>query len=83
MDYDSMRSFVCKHTFGTWRKQKSLAVSFVCEKANGSTFYDEKDNPYIDFSSQLMCSNLGHNNKHIIDAIKNRLTSLHTLHPLI
>jgi len=23
MDYEAMKSFVCKHTFGTWRKQKA------------------------------------------------------------
>ena len=76
-----MRSFVCKHTFGTWRKQKAWQSPLFVKKANGSTFYDEKDNSYIDFSSQLMCSNLGHNNKHIIDAIKKQADELAYIAP--
>jgi taurine--2-oxoglutarate transaminase len=37
--------------------------------AEGVYFYDEKGKAYIDFSSQLMCSNLGHKNKAVIEAI--------------
>jgi len=76
MDYEAMKSFVCKHTFGTWRKQKAWQSPLFVKRAEGSTFYDEKNNSYIDFSSQLMCSNLGHNNKNIIDAIKGRPMNL-------
>ena len=81
MDYDSMKSFICKHTFGTWRKQKSWQSPLFVKKANGSIFYDEKNNAYIDFSSQLMCSNLGHNNKHIIEAIKKQADELAYIAP--
>ena len=31
--------------------------------------YDSNDKLYIDFSSQLMCTNLGHKNQAIIEAI--------------
>jgi len=37
--------------------------------AEGIYFYDDTGKPYIDFSSQLMCSNLGHKNKAVIEAI--------------
>jgi taurine--2-oxoglutarate transaminase len=37
--------------------------------AEGIYFYNADGKPFIDFSSQLMCSNLGHKNKAIIEAI--------------
>ncbi|MDY6821650.1 MAG: aspartate aminotransferase family protein [Deferribacterota bacterium] len=81
MDYEAMKSFVCKHTFGTWRKQKVWQSPLFVKRAEGSTFYDEKNNSYIDFSSQLMCSNLGHNNRDIIDAIKRQADELAYIAP--
>jgi len=60
---------IADHTYGTWRPQKGWKKPFFIAKAEGVYFYDEKDKPYLDFSSQLMCSNLGHGNKAIIEAI--------------
>jgi len=37
--------------------------------AEGCYFRDGSGNRYLDFSSQLMCSNLGHGNKAVIEAI--------------
>ncbi len=57
------------HTYGTWRAQKGWKSPLFIAKAEGVYFYDDKGKPYLDFSSQLMCSNLGHGNRAIIDAI--------------
>ena len=57
------------HTFGTWNRQKAWSAPLLIKDAEGIYFYDDKGKPYIDFSSQLMCSNLGHKNKAVIDAI--------------
>jgi len=57
------------HTFGTWNRQKAWATPLLVKDAEGVFMYDEKGKGYIDFSSQLMCSNLGHKNRAIIEAI--------------
>ncbi|UCF93083.1 MAG: aminotransferase class III-fold pyridoxal phosphate-dependent enzyme, partial [Desulfobacterales bacterium] len=58
-----------KHTFGTWSRQKGWKTPMLITDAEGIYFYDDKGKAYIDFSSQLMCSNLGHKNKAVIEAI--------------
>ncbi len=58
-----------ENTFGTWNWQKLWQTPLLVTDAEGVYFYDDKGKPYIDFSSQLMCSNLGHKNKAIIEAI--------------
>jgi taurine---2-oxoglutarate transaminase len=57
------------HSFHTWSRQKGWKAPLLINDAEGVYFYDDKGKPYIDFSSQLMCSNLGHKNKVVIDAI--------------
>ena len=55
-------------TYGTWRQQKGWQPREIVD-AEGCYFIDADGNRYLDFSSQLMCSNLGHKNKVVIDAI--------------
>jgi taurine--2-oxoglutarate transaminase len=57
-----------QHTYGTWRAQKSWVPKEVIS-AEGCYFTDATGQRFLDFSSQLMCSNLGHGNKAVIDAI--------------
>ncbi len=57
------------HTFGTWSRQSAWATPLLITDAEGIHIYDDKGKSYIDFSSQLMCSNLGHKNKAVIEAI--------------
>ena len=58
-----------EHTYGTWRAQKGWKKPLFIKDAEGVYMYDQDDKRYLDFSSQLMCSNLGHKNKVIIEAI--------------
>ncbi|MCL0091035.1 aspartate aminotransferase family protein [Dehalococcoidia bacterium] len=58
-----------EHTYGTWRAQKGWRKPLFIKDAEGVYMYDENDKRYLDFSSQMMCSNLGHKNKVIIEAI--------------
>ncbi len=60
---------LAKHSYGTWRRQELWKTPILIKDAEGVYMYDDKDKPYLDFSSQLMCSNLGHKNKAIIEAI--------------
>jgi taurine--2-oxoglutarate transaminase len=57
------------HTYGTWNRQKAWTTPLLITDAEGVHFYDDTGKSYIDFSSQLMCSNLGHKNKTVIEAI--------------
>ena len=60
---------MAEHTYGTWNQQKNWQSPLLITDAEGIYFYDNTGKRYIDFSSQLMCSNLGHKNKVVIDAI--------------
>jgi taurine--2-oxoglutarate transaminase len=57
------------HTYGTWNRQSGWKTPMLVTDAEGIYFYNADRKPFIDFSSQLMCSNLGHKNKAIIEAI--------------
>ena len=57
------------HSFHTWSRQKGWKAPLLVNDAEGIYFYDSTGKAYIDFSSQLMCSNLGHKNKAVIEAI--------------
>ena len=58
-----------RHTYGTWRRQELWKSPLLIKDAEGVYIYDDDGKRYIDFSSQLMCSNLGHKNKVVIEAI--------------
>jgi len=60
---------VGQHTYGTWKAQKGWKKPVFIKDAEGVYMYDDNNKRYLDFSSQLMCCNLGHKNKVIIEAI--------------
>ena len=72
---------MAKHTFGTWTAQKNWTEPLLIIDADGIYFYDNTGRPYIDFSSQLMCANLGHKNKTIIEAIVRQAEKLSYVAP--
>jgi taurine--2-oxoglutarate transaminase len=57
-----------EHVFGTWSYQDEVNPTQVTD-ADGVRFADAEGNEYIDFSSQLMCSNLGHSAEKVEDAV--------------
>ncbi len=63
------KNVISDHTYGTWRAQSAWKEPPFIARAEGIYFYDDEGKAYIDFSSQLMCSNLGHNNLEVINAI--------------
>lgn len=69
------------HSFGTWNRQKAWTTPLLIKDAEGVYMYDDKGKKYIDFSSQLMCSNLGHKNKAIIEAIVKQAEKLPYIAP--
>jgi taurine--2-oxoglutarate transaminase len=66
---DETVDLVAKYTYGTWRFQKGWKKPPHIVDAEGVYFTDASGKKFLDFSSQLMCSNLGHKNKAVIDAI--------------
>ena len=54
--------------YGTWRFQRGWKPLYVAD-AEGCWFVDGAGKRYLDFSSQLMCVNLGHKNPRVVDSI--------------
>jgi len=57
-----------EHVFGTWAYQKEVEPTEVVS-TDGVRFTAADGSEYIDFSSQLMCSNLGHSADKVADAV--------------
>ena len=57
-----------RYLFGTWRYQKTWNPKVIVG-AEGSYFEDIEGKRYLDFSSQLVCSNLGHDNQKVREAL--------------
>ena len=68
MEEDLVVETVKKYTYGTWRFQKDWKPLHIVD-VKGCYFYDVNGKEYLDFSSQLVCSNLGHKNEAVIGAI--------------
>jgi taurine---2-oxoglutarate transaminase len=64
-----------KHNYGTWRKQKQWNPLHVVS-ADGCYFTDGTGKRFLDFSAQLVCSNLGHNNQAVIQSIQEQAATL-------
>lgn len=54
--------------YGTWRFQKTWKPLFIAD-AEGCWMIDGAGKRYLDFSSQLMCVNLGHKNPRVVESI--------------
>jgi taurine--2-oxoglutarate transaminase len=67
-------------TYGTWRFQKNWSPLHVVD-AEGCYFTDAAGKRYLDFSSQLMCVNLGHKNPAVIRAIQEQAAALPYIAP--
>ena len=61
--------------YGTWRFQKTWKPLHIAD-AEGCWFTDGAGKRYLDFSSQLMCVNLGHKNPRVIEAIAEQAREL-------
>lgn len=63
------------YTFFSWSKQAGLNPITV-KSAKGIYFYDYDGKKYIDFSSQLMNANIGHQHPKVIEALKKQAEEL-------
>jgi taurine--2-oxoglutarate transaminase len=68
------------HVFHSWSAQGALDP-LVVAGAEGSWFWDEDGRRYLDFSSQLVNANIGHQHPKMVEAIKAQAERLCTIAP--
>ncbi len=61
--------FSTTHDFWTWTAQAS-ANPFPLARAEGVYLWDDEGRRYLDFSSTVMCANIGHGDRRVIRAIQ-------------
>ncbi|MDQ3157117.1 MAG: aspartate aminotransferase family protein [Actinomycetota bacterium] len=69
-----------QHVFHSWSAQAEITPMVVTD-SEGSYIWDEKGNRYLDFSSQLVFTNLGHRHPKIVAAIQEQAARLCTIAP--
>ncbi|ROS05525.1 taurine--2-oxoglutarate transaminase [Sinobacterium caligoides] len=74
---DSILTNDKKFVFRSWTEQNK-ANPMIIAGGNGAYFWDDKGNKYLDFSSQRINLNLGHQHPKMIEAMKTQLDSLTT-----
>ena len=70
-----------QHVFHSWSAQSTLNP-LVVAGGEGSWFWDETGRKYLDFSSQLVNVNIGHQHPKLIAAIKEYADRLCTISPI-
>ncbi|MBB2948657.1 taurine--2-oxoglutarate transaminase [Actinoplanes lutulentus] len=68
------------HVFHSWSAQ-GLIDPLPIEKALGSHFWDYSGRKYLDFSSQLVNINIGHQHPRLVAAIQEQAAKLCTIQP--
>lgn len=69
MSAEEMIALTKEHTFFSWSAQGAVnPIPMV--KGQGVYFWDANGKRYLDLNSQLMCVNIGHGDRRVIDAIK-------------
>ena len=68
------------HVFHSWSAQELLDPLAVAG-ADGSYFWDYDGNRYLDFSSQLVNTNIGHQHPKVVAAIQEQAGRLATFAP--
>ncbi len=80
MDPEEQRRVVRETNYVTWRRQGGWNPLLVT-RAEGCKFWDADGREYLDFSSQLVATNLGHANPRISAAIAEQARTLAYLAP--
>jgi taurine--2-oxoglutarate transaminase len=74
--YDDDRA----HVFHSWSAQGPL-TPMVVAAAQGSWLWDGEGNPFLDFSSQLVNTNIGHQHPRVVAAVREQAERLCTIAP--
>ena len=68
------------HTLTSWSKQKGVKP-IVIEKGEGVYLYDADGKRYLDFSSQLICVNIGHGHPKVAEAVAKQMSEVSYVYP--
>lgn len=68
------------HVFHSWSAQ-ALIDPLPVAGGDGATFWDHQGSSYLDFSSQLVNLNLGHQHPDLVEAIRQQAGRLATIQP--
>jgi taurine--2-oxoglutarate transaminase len=69
MSAEEMASLTKQHNFFSWSAQAAVQP-ITMTRAEGCYFWDASGKRWFDLNSQLMCVNIGHGDKRVIEAIK-------------
>ena len=78
---EEISSLTRQTNYGTWRFQKSWKPLTITD-AEGCWITDGAGKRYLDFSSQLMCVNLGHKNAAVVESIGRQARDLAFVGPV-
>ena len=78
---DKIGDFTRQTNYGTWRVQKTWKPLHITD-AEGCWITDGAGKRYLDFSSQLMCVNLGHKNRAVVESIAQQARELAFVGPV-
>jgi taurine--2-oxoglutarate transaminase len=71
-----------RHTLFEWSAQSKVDPIPVAG-AKGCYFWTPEGKRYLDFNSQLMCTNIGHGHPHVIEAIQRQAETLAYANPFM
>lgn len=77
----SFNDITKKHCYKTWASQRTWQPVTIT-KAKDCHFWDSTGKKYLDFSSQLICSTLGHQNEAVTQAIIKQAQELAYMGPI-
>ena len=81
MDEATVRADDRAHVFHSWSAQ-GLIDPMPIAGASGSHFWDHEGKRYLDFSSQLVNVNIGHQHPRLVEAIQRQAAALCTVGPM-
>src|SRR6185295_16147968 len=82
MTGEEMVALCRKHSIYEWSAQKAVAPIPVA-RAQGLYFWTPEGQRFIDFNSQLMCSNVGHSHPRVVKAIQEQAATLAYANPFM
>ncbi len=68
------------HVFHSWSAQRKISP-MVVDRAEGSYLWDDQGKRYLDFTSQLVFTNIGHQHPKVVKAIQEQAAKLCTIAP--
>ena len=75
MNTKELKKIDREHLIYSWKAQGNLDPVMI-DRADGIYMWDTEGNRIIDFCAGLLCINIGHNNKHVLDAMRAQMDKL-------